>query len=250
MTWDCQDLEPGPVPLWHQLAERLRTAIDKGQFEEGDRLPSESALNARFGVSRTTARAALDHLENEGRIMRRSGRGSIVLAPRVDQPLNLLAGFAEDMRARGLRPSYHTEAVTIERASTEVAAGLGVERRTRVVMIKRLQFADERPIAFAVAWIAPEVLKGRRVPTAAELDAGSLYVWLDRECGARIAVGSQFIEAEAADQELAARLQVPAGHPLLVARRTSRTAGGTIVEYVVTRYRADRYRFKVELVRP
>jgi len=250
MQWDSQDLDPGPVPLWHQLATRLRAAVESGQFNEGEKLPSESELNRRFGVSRTTARAALDHLEQEGRIIRSSGRGSIVLAPRVVQPLNLLAGFAEDMRARGLRASYQTEAVAVERASSEVAAGLGVERRTRVVTISRLQYADGQPIAFAESWIAPKVLEGRRAPTAGELDAGSLYLWLESECGARIASGSQLIEAEVADQGHAARLQVPAGHPLLVARRTSRTADGTSVEYVVTRYRADRYRFQVELVRP
>ena len=238
------------MPLWHQLADRLRTAIDKGEFDEGDALPSEATLNHRFRVSRTTARAALDHLENEGRIVRRSGRGSIVLAPRVDQPLNLLASFTEDMRARGLRPSYQTAAVEVVRASAEVAACLGINRSTRVVLLKRLLCADERPIAFAASWLAPDVLGGRPGPTAAELDAGSLYAWLEHECGARIAVGGQFIEAEAADAYLAERLHVRPGDPLLVARRTSRTADGTVVEYVVQHYRADRYRFHVELVRP
>lgn len=239
------------MPLWHQLAERLRNAIDKDEFGEGDALPSESALNRQFGVSRTTARAALDHLEHEGLIVRRSGRGSIVLAPRVDQPLNLLASFTEDMRARGLNPSYHVFTVKVVRARAEVAACFGVERSSRVVMIKRLLCADERPIALSVSWLAPGILQGRKVPTVAELEAaGSLYDWLEREYAVRIAAGSQFIEAAGADRELAERLQVPVGHPLLVARRTARTAGGTAVEYVVTHYRADRYRFKVELVRP
>lgn len=250
MGWDSQDLDDGPVPLWHQLAERLRTSMDKGEFQEGDALPSESALNRRFAVSRTTARAALDHLENQGLIMRRSGRGSIVLAPRVDQPLNLLASFAEDMRARGLRPSYQVLSVRTVRANADVAACFGVERATRIVAIKRLLCADERPIALSTSWLSPTVLAGRAAPTTADLEDASLYDWLERECGARIATGSQFIEAAAADSELAELLQVPAGHPLLLARRTGRTAGGVPVEYVVGHYRADRYRFKVEMVRP
>jgi GntR family transcriptional regulator len=250
MPWDSQDLDQGPIPLWHQVAQRLRAAIEADEFSEGDALPSESALNHRFGVSRTTARAALDHLENEGLIVRRSGRGSIVLAPRVDQPLNLLASFGEDMRARGLRPSYQVLTVQTVRANAELAATFGVQRSTRVVMIRRLLCADERPIALSASWLAPHVLNGRRAPSVAELEDVSLYVWLERECGARIAAGSQFIEAAAADSELAERLHVPSGHPLLVARRTSRTAAGVVVEHVVSHYRSDRYRFKVEMVRP
>lgn len=250
MAWDSQDLDQGPIPLWHQVAQRLRGAIEEDEFSEGDALPSESALNQRFGVSRTTARAALDHLENEGLIVRRSGRGSIVLAPRVDQPLNLLASFAEDMRARGLRPSYKVLSVQTFRAKAGLAATFGVERSTRVVMIRRLLCADERPIAFSESWLAPDVMNGRRAPTVADLEDVSLYAWLERECGARIAAGSQFIEAAAADPELAERLHVPPGHPLLVARRTSLTAAGAVVEYVESHYRSDRYRFKVELVRP
>src|SRR6266851_5454848 len=102
MKWNTQDLDAGPVPLWAQIADRLRTAVEAGVFCPGDKLPGEADLNRRFGVSRTTARAALDRLEQEGRIMRRSGRGSIVLPPRVERPLNLLSSFAEDMHNCGL----------------------------------------------------------------------------------------------------------------------------------------------------
>lgn len=238
------------MPLWYQLADRLRSAIDDKEFGEGELLPSETALNCRFGVSRTTARAALDQLKNEGRIVRRSGRGSIVLAPRVDQPLNLLASFSEDMRARGLRPSYRSVRLKVVRARAEVATGLRVERSTRVLLIKRLLCADERPIAFSLSWLTPGVLGSRPGPSAAELESGSLYAWLERERGARISLGSQHIEAAAADADLAEQLDVSPGHPILVARRTSFTSGGMPVEYVVTHYRADRYRFQVELVRP
>jgi len=249
-TWSETDLQTGPVPLWHQLADRLRTAVEKGEFIQGDALPSETALIRRFGVSRTTARSALDHLENEHLISRKSGRGSIVLPPRVDQPLNLLASFAEDMRARGLTPSYRTRSVCRERASAEVAAGLRIDRRTRVVLVERLLIADQQPMAVSRSWLSPDVLAGHDLPTVSEMDNGSLYVWLERVCGARIARGQQFIEATTADSQLADLLGLVSGAPLLVARRSASVAGGTPVEYVVTHYVADRYRFCVDLVRP
>jgi GntR family transcriptional regulator len=250
MAWDDEDLIEGPIPRWYQVAEKLRAAIEKGEFVEGDALPSETALNRRFGISRTTARAALDHLENDRLIARSSGRGSIVLPAQVDQPLNLLAGFGDDMRSRGLRPGARTLAIRTAKVTAEVAAGLGVDRDARAVTIRRLFIADGRPIAVGVAWLHPDVVPTGSGPAAADLDDASLYEWLERVRGARIAAGSQFIEAEAAPAGAAAELRIAAGDPILVARRTSRTASGQAVEYVVTRYRADRYRFFVELARP
>ncbi len=60
-------MQPGLIPLWFQIADRLNKAIERGEFSPGEKLPSEAELNRQFGVSRTTARSALDWLENEGR---------------------------------------------------------------------------------------------------------------------------------------------------------------------------------------
>src|SRR6476646_10603696 len=103
MRWNNHDLSPGSVPLWRQIADRLRDSIAMGEFKPGDVLPSESMINAAFNVSRATARASLERLRQEGLIRRQSGRGSFVLPPRVEQPVNELASFSEDMRRRGLR---------------------------------------------------------------------------------------------------------------------------------------------------
>jgi len=250
VAWDDEDLDRGPVPLWFQIKERLRAAIENGEFAPGDALPPESALNRRFGISRTTARAALDSLEHDGMVSRRSGHGSIVLGPRVDQPLNLLSSFAEDMAARGRKPGYRTRSVLTARMPAEVATAFGVKRGTRAVVIDRLLLADDHPLAVTEAWLAPDVVAVRMRPDAAELDTHSLYEWIEVTTGRRIARGEEYIEAALATADLADRLKITQGDPVLIARRLSRTADGVPVEYVVTTYCASRYRFRVELVRP
>lgn len=249
MNWDAQDLAEGPLPLWFQIADRLRSAIKRGEFRPGDVLPSEARLNERFGVSRTTARASLDRLEQEGLISRRSGKGSIVLSPRVEQPLNLLASFSEDMRRRGLRPSYETQSVDHAPTTTEVAEALGVAPPQQVFRTVRLFKADDEPMGVCESWIAPAVLGSNAPPTAAELNQGSLYAWLERHCGARIATGHEFIEAANATRQQAQDLGITVGAALLVTRRHSHAADGTPIEYAIMRYRADRYRFRIDLVR-
>jgi GntR family transcriptional regulator len=249
MSWDADDLEQGPLPLWFQIAERLRAAIGRGDFQPGEALPSEARLNQRFGVSRTTARASLDRLEQDGLISRRSGKGSIVLSARLEQPVNVLASFSEDMRRRGLTPSYLTRSADYLPATAEVAEGLGIERPALVFRIDRLLSADGLAIGVSESWISPTVLQSREPPSPTDLDAGSLYVWLERHCGARIVGGHEIIEAAQATRKLGERLGVRKGAPLLVARRCSHGADGAPVEYAIVHYRADRYRFRVELVR-
>jgi len=249
MNWNTANLEDGPVPLWHQIADRLRSAIEQGQFKLGEALPSEAKLNQRFGVSRTTARASLDRLEQEGLIRRRSGKGSIVVSPRVEQALNLLSSFAEDMQRRGFKPSYATQSAGLVPATAEVAEAFGVEPSTEVFRVHRLLKADGQPMGVSESWIAPAVLATVSAPTISDLDRGSMYVWLEVHCGAKITAGHEFIEASKANKKLATMLDTPLGAPLLVARRYSHGADGTPIEFAVLHYRADRYRFRVDLLR-
>lgn len=249
MSWDTDDLVPGPVPLWFQISERLQASMDAAEFGVGDALPSEAELGRRFTVSRTTARTALGNLAKLGLIEQKSGRGSIVLPRRVEQPLNLLSSFNEDMQARGLKPGYRDVQVDTASASGEVAAELGLDDAQPVVRIRRVLLADDAPIAVSESWLSPKVLRpDAELPEARHI--ASLYVWLERERGMRVTTGREVIEAGVADEALAETLETTGGSAVLVARRTACDHEGIPLEYVVRHYRADRYRYRIELSRP
>ncbi len=249
MKWSDPLPEGNPAPLWHQIAERLKAAIKDSEFGPGDALPSETQLNQAFGVSRTTSRASLDRLEQEGLIRRRSGVGSIVVVPRVDQPANEMSGFAEDMRRRGLRPSYDTRFAGRVKAPLEVTEALEIPAGSLVFQSRRLLKADESPIGFAVSWLSPLLFRDARFPTRTELSKGSLYDWISRQCGVKITGAREFIEAAIVQKEMALELQTPAGSAVLVAKRISRGANNRPVEYAILHFRADRYRFHLEVAR-
>jgi DNA-binding GntR family transcriptional regulator len=65
-----------PVPLWEQLAGRLREEITSGRLT--GRVPSAAALARSYGVSRDTALKALGQLAEEGLTVGRRGRGTFV----------------------------------------------------------------------------------------------------------------------------------------------------------------------------
>lgn len=247
MRWNDDLLSSAPTPLWFQIAERLRSSIVTGEFRPGDALPSEADINAAFKVSRTTARASLERLRQEGLISRQSGRGSIVLKPKVEQPVNQLASYSEDMRRRGLKASYATFRAAPAPLAAEAAAALGLDEGAPAFHILRLFLADDEPMGMSESWLAPAVLGADPGPSPEDLDAGSLYRWLSDRRGVAIAGAREFIEAAVADAALARRLEVAVGAPVLVARRRSHAADGTPIEYAVMHYRADRYRFSIDL---
>lgn len=57
----------------------LRNQINAGDFEVGERLPSERSLSTRFGVARGTLREGLKELETKGYVERRQGSGTYVV---------------------------------------------------------------------------------------------------------------------------------------------------------------------------
>jgi GntR family transcriptional regulator len=246
--WHSPLPESDPAPLWFRIAHRLRDAIERGEFEPGDVLPSETKLNEVFSVSRATSRSALNNLESDGLIVRRAGRGSIVLRKRIDQPAKAVSGFSEDMRRRGLEPSYETLEADTLYAPSEITDALELDSKTRVFRSSRRLLADGALIGIAESWISPPILKGNAPPTVEVLDSTSLYVWLNDSCNVQICRAHQFIEAALASKSTAVLLGTNAGAPILIVRRTSYDSEGKPIEFVVLRFRADSYRFELDAV--
>jgi GntR family transcriptional regulator len=65
-------------PVYRQIADHLRQAIRDGQYGEGDALPSEAAMAETYGVTRMTARQAIEVLKTEGLVRSEHGRGVFV----------------------------------------------------------------------------------------------------------------------------------------------------------------------------
>src|SRR5581483_11761573 len=67
--------------LYRQVADQLRSLIERGEYAVGSRLPTERELAEQLKVSRPTVREALIALEVEGRVRIRVGSGIYVTEP-------------------------------------------------------------------------------------------------------------------------------------------------------------------------
>nr|WP_114363573.1 FadR/GntR family transcriptional regulator [Ciceribacter lividus] len=77
----------GTGTLVSQLVDKLRKSILAGDFQPGDRLPSEAQMTIDHDVSRTVIREAIAVLRSEGLVEPRQGAGVFVLDPPA--PVNL-----------------------------------------------------------------------------------------------------------------------------------------------------------------
>jgi len=230
-------LADGPQPKHQQLREVLI-----GIAVPGQPIPSERELMARYQVSRATVRKAIDGLVADGLLHRTQGLGTFAVRPRLETKLHL-ASFSQDMRRRGLTPSTQIISIGLDEPPAAVAQWLQLAPGAPAWRLTRVRLADGTPIAHEDGWYPAESLPGL---DQRRLEDASLYQLLGQDYGLWIDHAEQTVWAEPAAAELAPLLGIEASTPLLVFRRLS-SAAGRPVEYVVSRYRGDRYQVHMEL---
>jgi GntR family transcriptional regulator len=227
------------LPQYRRIEQALRTRI--AGLRPGDPLPSDAALVEEFGVSRMTARNAMQRLMDDGLVVRRPGLGSFVAQPPTHRRADHLMTFSQEMERRGRVPTSRVLAREIRSARPAEAAALRVARGDPVVIVRRVRCADGQPMAVETAVLiaatAPHVMQ-------ADLEHGSLHGALAAG-GFQLRRGSASIVAEPASRDDATLLGVRAGVPLLVERRTILDALTRPVEATESRYAGDRYALSV-----
>ena len=104
------------VGLIDQAAARFRDEIVSGRWAVGERIPTEAALVAEFGVGRNTVREALQSLVHAGLLRREQGRGTFVISS------SELTGTLERQLAGGSRRHYLELRLALDSTAASLAA--------------------------------------------------------------------------------------------------------------------------------
>jgi GntR family transcriptional regulator len=238
-------LELGPVPLHHQVYLHLRSSLDSGELQPGERLPPERTLAQRYGCSVITIRRALDELSREQRIQRTRGRGTFVLPRRVDLDIAGTMSFAEEMRIRGLAPETRLVTACAETAGESAAAALEIRLGSPIFTIARVRLADGTPLLLEEVSLPADRFPGL---LDEDLESGSLYDILADRYGAQIVRAREALEPVLLRAREARLLDVPPGRPALLVEGVAFVSDGTAVEYSRSHVRGDRTRYYVERV--
>ncbi|GGN55997.1 transcriptional regulator [Actinoplanes lobatus] len=159
---------PGVVPVHHRIADSIRAEIVSGRLGPNDAVPSAGELAAKWNCSVGSARAALDVLTNEGRIVGGRGRRKRVRPP--VRRIRLTVDFTQQQKNLVLRPEEERAAV----GTAELTAGVPIDRTHFTARYSVVPITPELAEEFSVP---DDVEVLRRVYETLEIDTGLRIAW-------------------------------------------------------------------------
>ncbi|PYZ92621.1 GntR family transcriptional regulator [Salipaludibacillus keqinensis] len=231
--------------LYLQVKDIIIQRIQQKIWPANTLIPTEQELMKEFGVSRTTIRQAIQILVVNGLLEKRQGRGTVVKPQKLQGSLGKLKGFAEEVLDSGRVPRSKTLRVEFRTDLFSEKSVLQLEESATVLLIERIRFADETPIALErTVW--PEYIG--KILVKHDLDHAKYYeileeqnIWLRKASEQIKAINATLLEAD--------YLGVRGGEALLEMVRLSFGVDDKPIEYTRTKYRSDHYHYDIDLQR-
>jgi len=228
--------------LRHQLADLLRERMVSGEFTVGDRLPSEPELARELGVSRSSLRAAITLLEEDGLVWRRHGSGTYVTdRPPLRNDLSRNFGVSSMIESMGLDAGSVEESCGLEGAPESVAEALSIDVGEQVSVLRRVRTAGGRRVVDVVDWCPARIISPDEMR---DVGGGSIYSALASR-GMTVHHGVATITPDVATGNVARRLGVPRGALLLTLFQVDSTADGVVVLVSQEHHLADAFEISV-----
>jgi DNA-binding GntR family transcriptional regulator len=233
----------GPIPLYYQIAKRLREAIGSGELSAGTRVENEQALVQQLGISRPTIRRALQELVDEGLLVRQRGIGTQVVGGPPPREINI-SSLSDDLQLGehnlSTRVLLHEQIVPAQ----EVLDKLGLAAKTIVPHSRRLRFSNGVPFAVFEDFLHPDFLS----ITHEQLEEHDLYKIM-RSRGTIPKVTRQSVSARAATREETKLFGMAKPRlPVLTVVRTVFDQSGRTVDVGWNAYHPDIYALNMTLV--
>lgn len=237
--------------LYLKIKEALKHQIRIGKLSTGDRIMSETEICSSFGVSRISAKRALDELEKEGYIARFQGKGSFVTYTPIEHMVMGLYSFNDEMRKQGLTPS--TKILDFKEVQVgdlddntrfEIKSRMYLQDHDSLYYIRRFRYANGNLIFLDNSYLStifcpcilPEDLTHYE-------DLDSL---MQNKFRLNVTRGQEFLFAGAVSAEEADLLSVNVGAPALKILRIN-YAMGNPVEFDYRISRGETYRYRIDL---
>ena len=228
-----QPHEKGPRYL--KVKEHIMARIASGEFGPGSRVPSESELVSRFGLSRMTVNRALRELAADGWLKRRPGVGSFVRQPPARGSLLAPRDIAQDIRRRGHRHGSRLIAREALAAAGDVAESFAIEPGQPIFRLVMVHDEDMVPVQ----------LEERLVNAALAAD------FLDQDFSAMTPTAwlmktfpveevEHTVQAAMPSRDEQGLLGIGAGEPCLILTRRS-WSGGAVLTVARLTFPASRY---------
>lgn len=204
-------------PLYEQLMDAIKQDIEAQKYREGDRLPTETEMEAIYHVSRITVRRAIKELCDRHILVKKQGKGTFILDKSYPTELIGIAGFHEVVSEQKREAGQELLSVTEHEAGEWLSGLLRISPVQKVAEVRRLFRADGRPMLIDTCY-----LPLLRFPQITRYFSGdfSVYSVLRERYGVRLVNAEKVIRTRKAHAEEAHLLGCRPGDPVFDTQKT------------------------------
>lgn len=230
-----------PIPLYVQIEKQLREMITLPEYKKGKKLPTEVDLARQTGVSRCTVRQAINKLVFEGLLIRKKGVGTVVADTAFSSKASNWLSFSQEMKAMGIEVKNFELFIGWVKPTEELCMFFNLNEDSKILKLERLRGSVDGPFVFFVSYFNPRIGM-----TGKEDFSYPLYEILEKNYNTIAKLSKEEISAIAADRQMAEKLEVKTGFPILKRKRYVYDPGGRPIEWNVGYYRADSFVYTIE----
>lgn len=238
------------IPLYSQLKNLIIEKIESGEYAENSKIPSEQELCEYYNISRPTVRQAITELTNNGYLYKEKGKGTFVAKTKSIVDMKNYSGFADsilDSQVPGERDIVGlTEIEGVAEKKLAEIFGILQNQSTRFVEVKYVSKNHGEVFSYNTSIIPqnlfPEIVEDikSRKPS---------YDILKGKYPLIPVKSKSSLEIIYTDHTEAHYLQVQPGQALIKIENVMYSKSGQAVEYIVSKYRADKCRLLFENVK-
>ena len=227
------------IPIYQIIETDLRKAILDGKLKQGDLVPSETELAAKYKVSRMTVRQAINNLLIDGYIYRHKGRGTFVTFNKMEMEKNSHYLNSEFHDIEGPIETSVMSFDVIE-ADEIIAVRLQLKVGDPVYYVERLKRNQNIVLVYERLYLPCNMY-----PDLTEENfPKSFYNFVEEELNWKIKNSVLAIEARGLSKRVAELFHQKEGEPTLYSSSVAYLDNGRAFEYTRSYYHAQYFRFK------
>ena len=236
------------IPLYSRVSTIIQYKITSGQYDAGERLPTEDALVEQFKVSKITIRNALALLEAEGLIKRIRGKGTFVTdnVPEVRLSVHTsLNSMVNNLSKSNTKPlEIKTIKISESRIPKDICTFFNMKKSDEIGRIRRLTTRDN-VLYFYENYMKPDM--ANLITKKALADKKSVQKVLHKKTGLTVTRGEMYLQAIHAEPDISRLLECQAFEPLIQVQTYFWSEGEEPFEIVSRYLRACYFKYKVDV---
>jgi len=238
------------MPLYVQLRDIIVEKIENGEYVENLKIPSEQELCDFYSISRPTVRQAISDLTNSGFLYKEKGKGTFVSKSKSRTEIKNFSGFSDsilDSEIPGDRKILSINILTSEgerrKLDSIFSSSAGHPSTTGFCEIKHVTVIKSETLAEHVSYIPLDLF-----PDIQEdiIKKSPSYDIMKGKYPLIPVRAKSALEINFSDQSDAELLQIQSGQPLLWVETLLSSKNGQVVEYICSKYRADKCKLVYE----